>query len=663
MKRRDAPAPRRNVPELPADLWRHILDPSHAGKCPRWALAVALARVNKTIFCALAAIWKERYTLDDVQLEAMCNIVIGRGNQLIVGGGGFGKSHVANAAIDVLDTFCTVGAAAHSRLAAGNFKGRGKTLPSMLGIRPVQWPMNRPLRPDQFVLWGDGRYIEKDASSSWCRTFLVRKRDTLRREQTEADRAAALHDKYGNEVDPDLAPDGNDEKPPVPTAEQWVPVLSARACERLRALDVLFVDECMVLEEFRFTQMLAILRFYRQEPGGGMRPLRLVFLGDHCQTRPIVPKPKPIQTHRGMHAFLTPTFKRIFPLGTSAVLEFKKNHRVANEQWADFLLRLRVLKPDDTFTQKDVDMLKQLCASYTPAKSHLKLNEPPLPADKQDALVTATFAIVSHKKPDKHWPSYACLETWKRYVDLHHPKPNRRTYEADDHWHGPVTHHRTVSGTIVPRSVELFVGCPVKAYVIEQKPPEFFDVLGDDQPDDDETGIECMSSSQYYVRRREVRGVVTTMEDDCVYVRGSDPEPVCIEKIAVYKHYHDIELPDGDCAVARRVGIPIFAEPAGTMHAVQGQTKRDPHHVFVDMSWEANMIYVAASRATHPSLIHWVGDLLRLNTNRRYVDRDNVWCNNGDVVVDKRILDFQAQIDAFVQNREQARGGRAWFGV
>ena len=47
----------------------------------------------------------------------MCNLVIGRGNQLIVGGGGFGKSHVANAAIDILSTFCTVGAAAHSRLA------------------------------------------------------------------------------------------------------------------------------------------------------------------------------------------------------------------------------------------------------------------------------------------------------------------------------------------------------------------------------------------------------------------------------------------------------------------------------------------------------------------------------------------------------------------
>ena len=43
--------------------------------------------------------------------------MIGRGNQLIVGGGGFGKSHVANAAIDILSTFCTVGAAAHSRLA------------------------------------------------------------------------------------------------------------------------------------------------------------------------------------------------------------------------------------------------------------------------------------------------------------------------------------------------------------------------------------------------------------------------------------------------------------------------------------------------------------------------------------------------------------------
>jgi hypothetical protein len=528
----------------------------------------------------------------------------------------------------------------------------------MLGIRPVQWPMNRPLRPDQFVLWGDGRYLEKDASGSWCREFLVRKRDTLLREQTAADRAAALHDKDGNEIDPDLAPDGNDEKPPMPTTEQWVPVLSGRACERLRDLDVLFIDECMVLEEFRFTQMLSILRFYRQTPGGGMRPLRLVFLGDHCQTRPIVPKPKPIQTHRGMHAFLTPMFKRIFPLGTSAVLEFKNNHRVANKQWADFLLRLRVLKPDDVFTQKDVDMLKQLCASYTPTKSHLQLDESPLPVDKQNALVKATFAIVSHRVPDYHWPSYACLDTWKRYVDLHHPKPNRRMYEAVDHWHGPANRRRSIPWTIIPHRVELFIGCPVKAYVIKQ------DVLGDDdQADDgdDETGIVCMSSSRYYARRREVRGVLVAMEEDCVYVQGSEQKPMCIEKIAVYKHYHDIELPDGDCAVARRVGIPIFAEPAGTTHAVQGQTKRDPHHVFVCGNWEINQTYVAASRAIHPSLIHWAGDLLRFN-KRKYVDVDNPQ-RCSEIFIDERILDFQKQIDAFMQKREEARGGRPWFGM
>ena len=186
--------------------------------------------------------------------------------------------------------------------------------------------------------------------------------------------------------------------------------------------------------------------------------------------------------------------------------------------------------------------------------------------------------------------------------------------------------------------MELFEGCPVKAHVI------------DDHDDD------YMYTNEYYTRRREVRGVVTAIERDCVYVRGSDPEPMCIEPVKIKKQYGTWRDAAGDehDAVATRTAVPIWVEPAGTVHAVQGQTKHDPHHVFTDGSWELGQIYVAASRATRPGLIHWVGDLLRLNTHRRYSSNDREWCRNGEVLVDTRILDFQAAIDA---------RRRPWFGV
>lgn len=573
------------------------------------------ARTDKSMFRAMARKWKAKYTLDDTQLEALCNIVIKQQNQLIVGGGGFGKSHVANAAIDIISATRTVGCVAPSRLAAGNFKGRGRTIAAMLGLRKVHWPSDKEVTPDQFMLFGPSTL--RDDWGDY--PFVFHKRHELLKEQKEWARTGVVRDDMGNEAEIEFEPDGNDDN--STSTELWLPILSNKVAHQVRALDVLFVDECFFLNEFRFTQMIEILNFYRQTPDGGTLPLQLVFIGDHCQTRPICVKPGgPIKSYLGMHSFELPAFKRLFPLDTNAV-EFSTNHRVADEWYAGFLRRLRAPSEGEKFTQEDIDNIKQRCASYTPGESHL--------AVKHNAVADAAYAIVSHKDSSNRHSDYASLATWRHHVDEHHPMPDKRLFTGKESNGGPPPPHE-----IMPRKMELFVGCPVKAYVVEG------DYTISTNQFCETTHRKTVTMGHYYANRREVRGIVTELSTHGIYVRCSEKEPLYIEPISVQK----MSMQNGrPIVVAQWNGLPAWAEPAGTVHSVQGQTKHDQHHVFIDGAWEIAMIYVALSRTRHPSLVHLIGSIERLN-NRFYSKSDDEKAPKGTVLVDQRVLAFQESI-------------------
>jgi hypothetical protein len=303
---------------------------------------------------------------------------------------------------------------------------------------------------------------------------------------------------------------------------------------------------------------------------------------------------------------------------------------VADEWYAGFLRRLRAPGEGEKFTQEDIDNIKQRCASYTPGESHLAM--------KHNAVADAAYAIVSHKNSSKRHSDYASVATWRHHVGEHHPMPDKRLFTGKELNGGPPPPH-----AIMPQKMELFVGCPVKAYVVVGG----VYTISTDQSGES-THRKTMTTGHYYANRREVRGIVTEMSTHGIYVRCSDKEPLYIEPISVQK----VSMKDGRPTVAAQWnGLPAWAEPAGTVHSVQGQTKHDQHHVFIDGAWDIAMIYVALSRTRHPSLVHLVGSIERLN-DRFYTGRNYGQAPDGMVLVDKRVLAFQEDITKAMKARK-----------
>jgi hypothetical protein len=556
-----------------------------------WQAALCVARLSLSSLQAVTHVIKTHYGFEDRQIESFMKVVLGTGNLCVLGQAGVGKSYMLLKAIEVLklvgaNVLCT----APTRIAAGLFGDCGCTLAKALSIRPV---------PAHGVVTVDTRVAPttKGCFSSHRHTpaFIAAEIARLTRAREMAERDAC---------------DAGEEETP---SEVWLPMLGPAT--DVRAADVLVVDEAMTLNEFKFLQMLSILRFYRQDMPKSRRLPMLVFAGDHMQCSPIPLKDSRVTTNLGQFCFTTDEFKRFFPLETN-VIELDIVKRASHQAYLRLLKSLRTARP---LTKTEVE---EWHAITGPAAERLvPMASDPAPTDDTRAqLRIATAAIIAHNQTpsfrQRHQPPlddrFPARESWKEFVNRCHPAPKRCYHAAD----APDERgNRVTALPALPARVELFLGCPVKGYVVDRDDP--------------------LKRESFYAFRRELRGVVTAMEDGHIMVdTGTASE--CIPTVTVQQKY------DRAVRTASRTGLPVVAEPALTAHGCQGKTYRHEHRVFVETPWERNQLYVALSRAVHPGLIRIAGSMASI-TNR----------------VHESLLQFQVALDAVMA----ARGKVPWVGL
>jgi hypothetical protein len=575
-------APRVCNLEINVDEWALVFESLlHAESQESWRLVLGLARLSSVTLSAATHAVRSHYNFEDRQTEAFMKIVLGVGNLCLLGQAGSGKSYVLVKAVRVLGLLgASVVCTAPTRIAASVFNS-GQTLAKALAIRPV--------------------VLNETVTVETC-VGLAHIRSTQ-------GNAAAEKVKNGQEGDEVETPD-----------ELWIPVVGVSRMD-VASADVLLVDEAMTLSEFRFLQMLAVLKRVRAHLPPHKRLPLLVFGGDHMQTTPIPIKDPRVKSNLGKFCFDHSEFKRLFPM-RKCIVELDIVKRASHQAYLKLLKALRSNKP---LTREEVAEWHSITGPAVEVVVPSRMDPMPTEAVREQ-LRTATAAIVAHNgtpasrrgsqpKLDERFPSKA---SWVAYLRRCHPA-KKRTYIAAD---TPDHHGNRVNA--LPREVELFVGMPVKAHVVDE---------GDLREAIDDDG--SLEYRAYYSLRDEVRGVVKRMGSEAILVDTGEGV-VRVQRLKVWRQYSNIGRP------AVRTALPVVAEPALTVHGCQGRTYRHEHRVFVETPWERNQIYVALSRAVHPSLIRIGGSMANITNN-----------------LHESIIEFQRKLDAAMQ----ARRTNPWVGM